>query len=746
MANDEVNKSLANALNLYNNQHNNLFGNEFSDATQREQISLSPNQLVEQVANYKEQIAKILRDREHILKQQLNNQYGNSEERRTIASPELTRWRSGHRVPSSWDNVLAGNNQELDRRPALNSINARSLPNNGRGLHLLSDAPSLMQLKSAATQPIENFSEGQRDFESSESDKDQNNKSDDSDNESATNSGPTSELSQGDPGNDQLPGEELTTTESPPNSETSTEFPQEQDMRNDDQNTNGNIEEPGGKGEEEASDQSSGSEDSEKTDEETVQRAKNTAHAIDEEVDRMTQPTSGVVSQRDQPIDLTNTVEFDDSPSGGSSLGLAPVQSKEATGGNRPMLIKMLEKLHKGNVKGTDSKQVNVDPSDLQADHNHIFVANKPNGANEVKKELRTASNSSNGFTVANRTQATSKSEHKMRDRFLIRVRRSPDDPLTALIGSNQAQNGERKLRIKQSNRRESYDDDDDDEEEINADDYRQQEGDLPSISHLGQQLDSAKLPSKESSLEELLAHKQLLDLLQQSRLPAPVPNPPFENWTRHNSSAIANSTKQSNDHQPADSLYSIDHGLLLYPSADEEHEHKSKHKKGSKSSKKKAKKKETVAMKKGGHKKKKHKMEEKKYHKEKKFKGAKKGKKMSKGKGGKGGKKGKKHFKDKGYKKKGFKNIYVKNEFGQKKSYFDEFRDKDFKKKWKNFDDKYNYAQMKKWQAKDVKGAKKVKDHGEKFKKYDKGKWKKKIHKNEESKSMKKKKKADEF
>lgn len=200
-------------------------------------------------------------------------------------------------------------------------------------------------------------------------------------------------------------------------------------------------------------------------------------------------------------------------------------------------------------------------------------------------------------------------------------------------------------------------------------------------------------------------------------------------------------STRNASDHQPASSLFTVDHGLLFYPQEDGPADypaHKSNsHKKSNKS---KHKKKMMIGYKKGGHKNKKHKKEEKKYLKEKKFKGAKKGKKIKKGKGGQGGKKGKKKFKDKGYKKKGFKNVYHKEEFGQKKSYFDEFRDKDFKKKWKKYDDNYKYAQMKKWQAKDVKGAKKMKDHGEKYKKYDKSRWKKKFHKeSKEHKASKK-------
>lgn len=232
------------------------------------------------------------------------------------------------------------------------------------------------------------------------------------------------------------------------------------------------------------------------------------------------------------------------------------------------------------------------------------------------------------------------------------------------------------------------------------------------------------------------LERKRLLHELSKSKLPAPTEK--LHKTSRLNMAASLgpgddvklSDTQASVDHQPASSLFTVDHGLLLYPSEGNDHHEGVVSKKKKKYKKSKHKHKLSIGYKKGGHKKKKHKKEEKKYIKEKKFKGAKKGKKIKKGKGGQGGKKGKKKFKDKGYKKKGFKNVYHKEEFGQKKSYFDEFRDKDFKKKWKKYDDNYKYAQMKKWQAKDIKGAKKMKDHGEKFKKYDKSRFKKKYEK----------------
>lgn len=183
-------------------------------------------------------------------------------------------------------------------------------------------------------------------------------------------------------------------------------------------------------------------------------------------------------------------------------------------------------------------------------------------------------------------------------------------------------------------------------------------------------------------------------------------------------------------ENQLISNLFNVDHGLLIYPSEHPEEKKKSHHKKKHSNYKKQHKHKMSKGYKKGGEKKKKHKKEEKKFLKEKGFKGAKKGKKVVKGKGGQGGKKGMKKYKDKGYKKKGFKNVYHKEEFGDSKKYFDEFRDKDFKKKYKKFKDNYEYKQMKKWQGKDVKKAKKFKDHGESYKKTGKSKWKKKLSK----------------
>lgn len=511
-------------------------------------------------------------------------------------------------------------------------------------------------------------------------------------------------------------------------------------------------------------------------------KALETGKAIDEDVDRMTQPSSGIASRQDKPFDYKSTVQFDDALSSADPTlvkGIKGLKSKR----NRK------KKLDEGRPEILGSQIARfLAPSrrrnlDLEVDHNLLLPVNnhgkiggelrKIKSKSVAKPSEKSPNSKVDVVKTENKTNATGKAIIKQR----IRLRRWSIDSgvigpanATDLAPKNNNISVQRSGK-KRKRRKRLYEaaapsikrsDDDSDEYEGEEDDYeeapsnevekqgeqqnhdkehqQQEAGDALANEPRASRPDDADrqhvgspayyhLTSADANLQELLDQQRLLDALTQSQLPAPLkPESTNQNITHK---------AKDKDKIGADSQITIEEGLLLYPASGMEHHHKSMKKK--KAHKSKHKKKMTLAMKKGGYKKKKHKKELKKYLKEKKFKGAKKGKKSSKGKGGQGGKKGKKFYKDKGFKKKGFKNVYHKEEFGQKKSYFDEFRDKDFKKKWKKYDDKYNYAKMKKWQAKDVKGAKKMKDQGEKYKKYDKGKWKKKYMKHHEEKKKKK-------
>lgn len=582
--------------------------------------------------------------------------------------------------------------------------------------------------------------------------------------------------------------------------------------------------------------------------------AKATGISIDEEVDRMTQPSLGSVSQQDRPFNYDkNTVQFDDSPMSSSMSAEAGGAKKRA----RPLvetgtLVAQFADPDAASASGKRfkksrskaKKRRDEEPAaDLQVDHDIVRIGtaeskrkSKPSydlvEMIKRKRQSRRRSEQDTDKTTKEPPRVSLQSkEPNQKKKVLVRRRRqlarnvirapyeidgflneldidqyierslepartrrksrilldddnkrraidtikrevaleaASSETIAKRVGSRSAWNNGKKNKNSGSMRRSDEEDDDDSDEggenengEGDEQDENGTDDSSPARSHRST-LDPRYhyITSNDTSLQDLLTRQHLLDALRNSQLPAPTLG--GSNQMQHQSNQTVTSTNTTNspqqiavpaqkaaDHQQAaGSLYSVDHGLLLYPASNDDYESKSMSKKKKKHEKKKEKEKMTVAVKKGGHKKKKHKKEEKKFIKEKKFKGAKKGKKVSKGKGGQGGKKGKKLYKDKGFKKKGFKNVYHKEEFGQKKSYFDEFRDKDFKKKWKKFDDKYNYAQMKKWQAKDVKGAKKMKDHGEKFKKYDKGKWKKKYHKQskEHSASSKKQKKSDGF
>lgn len=511
----------------------------------------------------------------------------------------------------------------------------------------------------------------------------------------------------------------------------------------------------------------SSSDELDHTDEEAL---KDTGNAIDEEVDRMTQPSSSVTSQQERPFNYRNTVQFDDSVSSGGDMISPEIDRKNALFKkgkgtaedlkmdslavppvlSTPERVQSARALTGGSKHGFDEPRKLATSKETKGKHRRkrslgfrIETIRAPyeldaflDGLNfdsltgrPVNARLRRSRALANDLSAAN---STTNSVTLTGDSI-------PKEP----IMNEDSKRTETRLRNNSS----FYPDDGNPDYQ----DYDDGSGaDSESARNVSSPVDRRKklkkpsssgfryLKSNDTGLHELLKKKELLDVLKQSKLPAPS-----EPGGRPDKSL-------GNDHSTADSLFTVDHGLLLYPSSDEEHAHheKSSSNKKKKHESKKGKKKSMIAIKKGGHKKKKHKKEEKKFHKEKKFKGAKKGKKVSKGKGGQGGKKGKKHYKDKGFKKKGFKNVYHKEEFGQKKSYFDEYRDKDFKKKWKKYDDKYNYAQMKKWQAKDVKKAKKMKDHGMKYKKYDKSRYKKKhqSHEKKHSHSSSKKKKSKGF
>lgn len=486
----------------------------------------------------------------------------------------------------------------------------------------------------------------------------------------------------------------------------------------------------------------------------TDEATKEEGQQIDDEVDRMTQPSSGFVSRKDRPVEEVQ-VQFDDSP---NSLSIQP---------------------------GFDLKQVALDPSSQYKPYEDTQVGNDASRASLAKSELSKDRKRLDKFLVGSQEQNSSLSEilrrHiKQMSRPIERPalsmaseatnnksfplkRRSRatkiqapyefNKPLNRLVTESSSYNS-RSLRLKRSSLPDIHAfnstivevaDLDQTSDDLKA---KMTLDDVP----LGQLLDSNSHNLTRRSDVSILPNFYYImpnDTSSQSVLPLNEASgqseliPVTGNSAQPSESAQSSKISNGSDHQPASSIFTVDQGILFYPPeaprVDNFGYPSVSHKK---SKKKKHKSKMSIGYKKGGHKNKKHKKEEKKYLKEKKFKGAKKGKKIKKGKGGQGGKKGKKKFKDKGYKKKGFKNVYHKEEFGQKKSYFDEFRDKDFKKKWKKFDDNYKYAQMKKWQAKDVKGAKKLKDHAKKHKEYDKSRWKKKFHK--ESKEHKSSKDGD--
>lgn len=544
-------------------------------------------------------------------------------------------------------------------------------------------------------------------------------------------------------------------------------------------------------------DRSNEDQKSEPIDEASLDRAKKASTSIDEEVDRMTQPSSdnafrqpandSVLDRRSIQAILKGAVQFDDTL-GGSIIDhehqklpkpIEPgglIAHFVAPSPKEPLKKSAKGTIRKGGTQKADQKKLasKQDSRDLLIDHNQpakitsefADESDDSNSSGTKQKvgdfELYRKENKSDE-PLAN-TRVTKKYTLKQR------LRRSIDHygPGKELKYSNSTE-GAANREIRKSPRNKSvkrsefnefdeYSDGEDDEYD------EKQTRPKSSKAHAGTLMDAPKpevdaiyenytLPSaSDISIQDLLAHKRLLDELDKSRLPAPRYWAPLEyvhlpltNQTGSNNHVASASVPVDTSKPAKDSSYDSIHSTHTETET-EDSTRKSMLKKGSKKADSNAKSKLAESLNKGGSKSKKHNLEEKKYLKEKKFRGAKSGKKSAKGKGGKGGKKGTKYYKDKGFKKKGFKNIYVKNEFGQKKSYFDEFRDKDFKKKWKNFDDKYNYAQMKKWQTKDVKGAKKMKDQGEKSRDYDKSKWKKKYHAKQSSEASKKKKKYDEF
>lgn len=541
---------------------------------------------------------------------------------------------------------------------------------------------------------------------------------------------------------DESSGAENGESDNQPEGDTNHEAqPSEESESSDQQENANNQEDPTS---DDAANQSSDSEQSGDGEEQTQpdeEALRETGNAIDEEVDRMTQPSSGMITQQEQPFDYKNTVQFDD------SLGTLSTVPKSQSGNQvarfvAPTSQDLRKRLLNYNKDGSSRD------TDLQVDHNSLNVQNKAkpsrpkstlNIRHKRSQKVSAIKNHNeiddflNKLNFDNLSQNLNHSNSQTTEKDLNDLDvgedsssyvKSPDKLNRKVLDTSLTRSRSNPKIDKRSDDEYDQDSYDDDRRKL-----RRQDG--------GDQQNYHYLTSNDTGLQQLLGERQLLEALAKSQLPAPVASEDKDKDDDRNS--------PSTDHQTAGSLYTIDNGLLLYPSADEEHHEKTKSmsKKKKKHEKKKAKKKMAIAFKKGGHKKKKHKKEEKKYIKEKKFKGVKKGKKVSKGKGGQGGKKGKKLYKDKGFKKKGFKNVYHKEEFGQKKSYFDEFRDKDFKKKWKKFDDKYNYAQMKKWQGKDLKGAKKMKDHGANHKKYEKGIWKKKYQRQSKEHSASSKKKS---
>lgn len=543
----------------------------------------------------------------------------------------------------------------------------------------------------------------------------------------------------------------------------------------------------------ETSDRSSEEQKSGPVDEASIERARKASTSIDEEVDRMTQPSLDNASQQsvnDSISDgrliraqLKGAVQFDDTIGGSLNDQEHTKLPKPIEPGrliahfiapNSNELAKNQLKNAKRRVatpkRGRERLENKEDSRDLLIDHNQppevtSALANEPYSVqvDNMKRKLMGTEAKNGKYLENNHPKRTGRMEN------LVRSRRS----LVRYPGNNETRNKSsksnsgkrsRKLSIKRADSNDSVDEQEDDDDDDDHDENHNTALDKVQLGEVEKnprpEIDAVyenyTAPiATDVSIQDLLAHKRLLDELDKSRLPAPhysVPNehlhPQPVNQTGNNNH-LASASVPVDTSRPVksatDSTYDTVHSTQTETEI-EDSARKSMLKKGSKNADTRAKNKMMEALNKGGSKSKKHNVEEKKYLKEKKFRGAKSGEKTAKGKGGKGGKKGTKFYKDRGFKKKGFKNIYVKNEFGQKKSYFDEFRDKDFKKKWKNFDDKYNYAQMKKWHTKDIKGAKKMKDEGEKSKDYDRSRWKKKFHAKQASEASKKKKKYDEF
>lgn len=426
-------------------------------------------------------------------------------------------------------------------------------------------------------------------------------------------------------------------------------------------------------------------------DEESI---KKTSQSIDEEVDRMTQPTSGMVSQQDKPFDYKNTVQFDDSlnlvGSPARSNKRSPVQASSVQPGD------LIARFQEPNHKFKDDALKQRDLHDLQVDHiaDSLDSALTSSGEEKRKKAQKNRLESGhlkatdverkesrisgrlnrqkrlapvekvrapyeidefldnldfNGLTgQATSSKSLTKREPRYFDLISADTRNSTvidrhyigaDEPPNKVVGDIKGTNNSETNTIQ---RRGLFDDEIDSNRKLAAQHYYESEPEIEAPNEFYKNNKQLNLPdnsryhyltSNDTGVQELLGKKSLFNSLGRDELPPPSVKP----------APISRSSSNGSDHQASGSLFSVDHGLLLYPSADEEHHHKEKSmsKKSKKSEKKKAKKKMTAAMKKGGHKKKKTKKEMKKYHKEKKFKGVKKGKKASHGKGGKGGKKG---------------------------------------------------------------------------------------------------------
>lgn len=496
---------------------------------------------------------------------------------------------------------------------------------------------------------------------------------------------------------------------------------------------------------------------------------KESSGAIDDEVDRISEPSSGNVRhfQSSSPDDFVkDTVQFDDFLSNGAgSLAVAKsvpagnqIARFEAPGvrqtsiGEVPPEYKTqdLQFDHNSPIVGSTSGTKSVDPSgnfeqsikysgqevteppraskkrgkkvnivqvpeasDIETTDTKVSEKNLHDAANDNKlnREANREKRSAEGLIKSFRNDLSTKEMNQLSNRALGKqdpISSSESSP-TAGIQIVSEKSGIKNKELPTNKERTMF---------SIADDHYP----MPSY-----------LTTNDSVLQELIDRRRLIDALNASQLPAPyLINEPHS------------------EPKTAGSLHHIDHGLMLFPSAGELHVKKTNRKSASGSKHKgkhlqmKEKSKMSSTTKKGGHKGRKLDKEEKKFFKAKNFLGAKKGKKVSKGKGGAGGKKGMKKYKDKGYKKKGFKNVYHKEEWANKKSFFDEYRDKDFKKKYRNFNDKFSYANMKKYQAKDEKGAKKLKRFDNDHRKFDKGKWRQDYRKrtNEHKQLVKKKKK----